>query len=58
MYIKEADAYLVGKIAQRIWKEEWDKDLFCNGVGISIFLLKLNALTHEDPKRRASLSSV
>jgi serine/threonine protein kinase len=28
LYTKEADAYLVGKVAQCIWHEEWDKDLF------------------------------
>jgi hypothetical protein len=28
MYTKEADAYSVWKMVQRIWKEEWDKDLF------------------------------
>jgi hypothetical protein len=32
MYTKEADAYLVGKMAQRIWEEEWNKGpiLQCN----------------------------
>jgi hypothetical protein len=28
MYKREADAYLVGKMAECIWKEEWNKDLF------------------------------
>jgi tRNA nucleotidyltransferase (CCA-adding enzyme) len=58
MYTKEADAYLVGKIAQCTWKEEWDRDLFHNAFGMNIFTKKLRALTHEILKSRASLSSI
>jgi hypothetical protein len=58
MFTKEANAYLVGKVAKYIWEEEWDKDLFCNGPGMSIFYSKLRALIHKDPKTRPSLSSV
>jgi hypothetical protein len=57
LYTKEVDAYLVGKMAQCIWHNKWDKDLFTKGVGTSIFLLKINALIHEDPKKRPSLAS-
>jgi hypothetical protein len=45
-------------MAQRILEEEWDKDLFCNAIGINIVITKLMALTHEDPKSWASLSSI
>jgi hypothetical protein len=34
MQTKEVDAYLVGKMAQHLWETEWDKDLFCNVVGM------------------------
>ena len=52
------DAYLVGKVVQHILEEEWNKDLFCNAVGINIVITKLMALIHEDSKSRASLSSI
>jgi hypothetical protein len=58
LYTKEADTYSVGKVAQCIWHEERDKDLFKGPVGASIFLSKLNTLIHEDPKKRPSLVSV
>jgi serine/threonine protein kinase len=58
MYTKEVDACLVGKKVQHIWNVEWDKDVFINGPGMNIFYTKLNALIYEDPKTRASLSSV
>jgi hypothetical protein len=50
--------YPVGKMAQCIWHEEFDKDLFTGGVGASIFLLKLHVLIHEDPIKRPLLASV
>ena len=49
---------MVRKMAECIWKVEWNKDLFCNATIMSIFITKLAALTHEDPKNRASLSSI
>lgn len=36
--------YPVGKMAQCIWHDEFDKDLFTGGVGVSIFFLKLHRL--------------
>jgi serine/threonine protein kinase len=38
LYTKEADVYSVGKVAQLIWEEEWDKELFKSAVGASIFV--------------------
>lgn len=37
MYTIEADAYSTRKIEEQIWEEEWDKDLFCNRLGMNIF---------------------
>jgi serine/threonine protein kinase len=48
LYTPESDAYLVGKLALRIWNDEWDRDLFKTVEYGSIFLLKLTALTNED----------
>jgi hypothetical protein len=45
-------------MAQCIWHGEWDKDLSKEVVGMSIFLLKLNQLIHEDVKKRPLLASV
>jgi hypothetical protein len=58
LYTKEVDAYSVGKVAQPIWEDEWDKELFKSTVGASIFLYKLHQLQHEDPKNRPSLASI
>jgi hypothetical protein len=58
LYTKEADAYSVEKVAQHFWNDKWNKDLFKGPAGASIFFSKLNALTHEDPKKRPSLSSL
>jgi serine/threonine protein kinase len=58
LYTKEADAYSVGKLAQKIWNEENDKDLFGDWSGEQIFGSKLKALTIENPKTRASLANV
>jgi hypothetical protein len=58
LYTKEADAYLVGKMALCIWNDEWDKILFKTVGGASILLSKLKAITNNDPKKRPSLASV
>jgi hypothetical protein len=58
LYTKEADAYSVGKVAQIIWEDEWDKELFKSAVGASIFLYKLHQLQQEDPKKRPTLVSI
>jgi hypothetical protein len=58
LYTKEVDTYSVGKVAQLIWEDEWDKELFKSAVGASIFLYKLHQLQHEDPKNRPSLASI
>jgi hypothetical protein len=38
LYTKEADAYSVEKMVKHIWKEEWNKNLFCDAVGMNIYL--------------------
>jgi hypothetical protein len=58
LYTKEADAYSVGKAAQLIWEDKWDKELFKGAVGTSIFLYKLHQLQYEDPKKRPTLASI
>jgi serine/threonine protein kinase len=58
LYTMEADAYSVGKVAQLIWEDEWDKELFKSAVGASIFLYKLHQLQHEDPRKRPTLASI
>lgn len=58
IYTKEVDAYLVGKMVQRIFEEECDRDLFCDVIGMNIFVANLKAHMHEDPKDRASLLSI
>jgi hypothetical protein len=58
LYTKEVDAYSVGKVAQLIWEDKWDKELFKGAIGTSILLYKLHQLQHEDPKKRLSLASI
>jgi hypothetical protein len=58
LYTPESDAYSVGKLALRIWNDEWDRDLFKTAECGSIFLSKLTALTNEDPTERPSLAHV
>jgi hypothetical protein len=58
MYIIEVDAYSIEKMVDCIWKEEWNKDLFCDGPSMNTLYSKLKALTHKDPKNRPSLSSI
>ena len=45
-------------MAQCIWYGEWEKDLSKEVVGMNIFLLKLNQLTHEDVKKKPLLASI
>jgi hypothetical protein len=58
MYAKKVDVYLIAKMAQHIWGKEWNEDLICNVVGMDIFIAKFEAFAHEDPKNRASLSTI
>ena len=58
LYSKEANAYLVGKMALCIWNDKWDKVLFKTVEVTSILLSKLKAITNYDPKKKPSLTSV
>ena len=58
LYMPQLDAYLVGKLALRIWNDEWNQDLFKTAEYGSIFLSKLTALTNEDPTKKPPLAHV
>jgi hypothetical protein len=58
LYMKESDAYSVGKLALCIWNDKWEKTLFKMVQCGSIFFSKLNALRNEDLGKRPSLASV
>jgi hypothetical protein len=58
LYTKEADAYLVGKVAQLIWSDKWNKDLFKGPASVSIFLYELYQLINKDPRKRPLLVSI
>jgi serine/threonine protein kinase len=58
LYTPQSDAYSVGKLALRIWNDEWDQDLFKTVECGSIFFSKLTALTNEDPTKRPPLAHV
>ena len=55
---KEANAYLVGKMALCIWNDECDPHLFKIAEEASIFFSKLIALINDDPMKSPSLASV
>jgi serine/threonine protein kinase len=58
LYMPQSDAYSVGKLALRIWNDEWEPDLFKTVECGSIFLSKLTTLTNEDPTKRPPLAHV
>jgi serine/threonine protein kinase len=58
LYTPQSDAYSVGKLALRIWNDEWDRHLFKTAECGSNFLSKLTALTNEDPTERPPLAHV
>jgi hypothetical protein len=58
LYTKELNAYSVGKLALRIWNDEWNRILFKTVQCGSIFLSKLNALTNKDPTKKPSIASI
>ena len=58
LYTPQLDAYSVGKLALKIWNDEWDQHLFKNEVYATLFLSKLTTLTSEDLGKKSSLAHV
>jgi serine/threonine protein kinase len=58
LYTLQSDAYSVGKLALRIWNDEWDRHLFKIAECRSIFFSKLTTLTNKDPTERPPLAHV
>ena len=56
LYSQAADAYSVGVIANHIWNNEDDRDLFKDNVGKSRFAVALKELMAKDPKSRSTLA--
>ncbi|KAG0572431.1 hypothetical protein KC19_VG094700 [Ceratodon purpureus] len=58
LYMQAADAYSVGVVANMIWKNEDDFDLFKDAAGKARFAVALKELTNPDPKNRSTLQLV
>jgi hypothetical protein len=57
LYMKESNAYSVGKLALRIWNDKWDPYLFKTVECGSIFLSKLIALIKRRSNKEAFISA-
>ncbi|KAG0595207.1 hypothetical protein M758_UG149200 [Ceratodon purpureus] len=58
LYTQAADAYSVGVVANMIWKDEDDFDLFKDAAGKARFAVALKELANPDPKNRSTLQLV
>ena len=58
LYTPQSNAYSIGKLALKIWNDEWDRHLFKTRECGSIFFSKLTALISKDPGKRPSLAHV
>ena len=53
-----SDAFSVGHLAKKIWREEDCPELFKDSISKIVFSSKLDGLLNEDPTKRLSLAKV